>query len=63
MEAIVAHTVSEAQAEAVLAELRSWLRERPPIAQFREQLEAIVEPTWAIHCAAGHYHAVSMALP
>jgi hypothetical protein len=62
MEAIVAHIVSEAQAEDVLTTLRPWLGDRPPIAQFREQLEAIVEPTWAIHCAAGHYHAVSMAL-
>jgi hypothetical protein len=62
MEAVVAHIVSEAQAEAVLAELRPWLRDRPAIDQFREQLEAIVEPIWAIHCAAGHYHAVGMAL-
>jgi hypothetical protein len=58
----VAHIVSEAQAETVLAELRPWLRDRPPIDPFREQLEAIVEPIWAIHCAAGHYHAVGAAL-
>ena len=58
----MAHIVSEAEAEAVLAELRPWLRDRPPIDPFREQLEAIVEPIWAIHCAAGHYHAVGMAL-
>ena len=58
----MAHIVSEAQAEAVLAELRPWLRNSPPIDPFREQLEAIVEPIWAIHCAAGHYHAVGMAL-
>jgi hypothetical protein len=62
MEAVVAHIVSEAQAEAVLAELRPWLRDRPPIDPFREQLEAIVEPIWAIQCVAGHYHAVGMAL-
>jgi hypothetical protein len=62
MEAIVAHVVSKVQAEAVLAELRPWLRDRPPIDPFREQLEAIVEPIWAIDCAAGHYHAVGMAL-
>ena len=63
MEAVVAHIVTEAQAEAVLAELRPWLRDQAPaIDQFREQLEAIVEPIWAIHCAAGHYRAVGMAL-
>src|SRR5262245_44587814 len=62
MEVVVAHIVSEAQAEAIVAELRPWLRDRPPIERFREQLEAIVEPIWAIHCAAGHYHAVGMAL-
>jgi hypothetical protein len=62
MEAVVAHIVSEAQAEAVLAELSPWLRDRPPINQFREQLEATVELIWAIHCAAGHYRAVGMAL-
>ena len=49
-------------AEALLAELRPWLRGRPPVDPLREQLEAIVEPIWAIHCAAGHYHAVGMAL-
>ena len=58
----MAHIVSEARAEAVLAELRPWLRDRPPIDPFREQLEAIVEPIWAIYCAAGHYRAVDMAL-
>jgi hypothetical protein len=58
----VAHIVSEAQAQAVLAELSPWLRDGPPIDPFREELEAIVEPIWAIHCAAGHYHAVGMAL-
>ena len=58
----MAHIVSEAQAKAVLAELRPWLRDRPPIGPFRDQLEAIVEPIWAIRCAAGHYHAVGMAL-
>jgi hypothetical protein len=58
----LAHIVSEAQAKAVLAELRPWLRNRPPIGPFRKQLEAIVEPIWAIHCAAGHYRAVSTAL-
>jgi hypothetical protein len=62
MEAVLAHIVSEAEAEAVLAELRPWLRDRPPIDPFREQLEAIVEPIWAIQCVAGHYHAVGMAL-
>jgi hypothetical protein len=62
MEAVVAHIVSEARAEAVLPELRPGLRDRPPIDPFREQLEAIVEPIWAIHCAAGHYHAVGMAV-
>jgi hypothetical protein len=61
-EAVVAQIVSEAQAEAVLARLRAWLRDRPPIDQFREQLEATVEPIWAIHCAAGHYRAVGIAL-
>jgi hypothetical protein len=62
MEVIVAHLVSEAQAEAVLAKVRPWLRDRPPIDQFRAQLEAIVEPIWAIHCATGHYRAVGRAL-
>jgi hypothetical protein len=61
-EAVVAHIVSEAQAEAVLEKLRPWLRDRPAIDQFREQLEATVEPIWAIHCAAGHYRAVGTAM-
>jgi hypothetical protein len=59
---VVAHFVTGTQAEAVLAEVRPWLRHRPRIAQFREQLDATVEPIWAIHCAAGHYRAVGRAL-
>jgi hypothetical protein len=58
----VAHFVTEAQAETVLASIRPWLRHRPRIAQFQEQLEATVEPIWAIDCAAGHYRGVNMAL-
>ena len=57
-EAIVTQFVTETQAEAILAELRPWLRDRPPIDQFREQLEATVEIIWAIHRATGHYRAV-----
>jgi hypothetical protein len=60
-EAIVAHFVSEAQAEAILAELRPWLWDPPPIDQFREQLEATVEPIWAIHRVAAHYRAADEA--
>jgi hypothetical protein len=62
MQAVVAHFVNEAQAEAVLAKLRPWLLEMPPIDQLREQLDASVEPIWVIHCAAGHYRAVGKAL-
>jgi hypothetical protein len=57
-----AHIVTEAQAKAVLAEVRPWLRHRPRITQFREQLDATVEPIWASHCAVGHYRAVARAL-
>ena len=32
--------------EAVLSELRPWLRKRPPIDQFQEQLEATVGTFW-----------------
>jgi hypothetical protein len=60
--ATVAHFVTEAQAEAVLAAVRPWLKNRPPIGQFRGQLDATVEPIWAIHCAVGHYRAVGRAL-
>jgi hypothetical protein len=59
---IVAHFVTKAQAEAVLLGLGPWLRDRPLINQFREQLEATVEPIWAIDCAAGHYRSAGMAL-
>jgi hypothetical protein len=59
---IVAHFVTEAQAEAVLAAVRPWLRDPPPIDQFREQLDATVEPIWASQCAADHYRAVGRAL-
>jgi hypothetical protein len=58
---IVAHFVTEAQAEAVLAEVGP-LRHRPRIAQFREQLDATVGTVWAIHCAAVHYRAVGRGL-
>ena len=60
-EAIVAHFVNETQAEAILAELRPWLRDRPPIDQFRDQLEATVEIIWAIHRATGHYRVADEA--
>jgi hypothetical protein len=54
--------VTETQAEAVLAALRPWLGDPPPIGPFREQLDATVEPIWAIHCAVDHYRAVGRAL-
>jgi hypothetical protein len=60
-EAIVAHFVTDTQAEAILAELRPWLRERPPIDQFRDQLEATVETIWAIHRVTGHYRVADEA--
>jgi hypothetical protein len=60
-EAVVAHIISETQAEAILAELRPWLRDRPSIDQFRDQLEATVEIIWAIHRVAGHYRAADEA--
>jgi hypothetical protein len=59
---IVAHFVTEAQAEEVLAVVGPWLRHRPPIGQFREQLDWTVGIAWAAHRVTGHYHAVSMAL-
>jgi hypothetical protein len=62
MQAVVAPFVSEAQAEAVLAKLSPHLQNRPLIGQFREQLEATVQPMWASQCAAGHYRAVDRAL-
>jgi hypothetical protein len=40
--------VTESQAEAVLAELRPWLREQPPFDQFWKQLEMTVARTEAI---------------
>jgi hypothetical protein len=43
--------VTETQAEAVLAELRPWLRERPPFYQFWKQLEMTVARTRAIRYA------------
>jgi hypothetical protein len=47
--------VTEAEAESILAELRPWLRDRPPIDQFRDQLEATVEIACASHCVTGHH--------
>jgi hypothetical protein len=58
---VVAHFVTEAQAVAVLAEVRPWLRDQPPIDQFREQLEAAVETIWAIHRIVKHYRATDEA--
>jgi hypothetical protein len=43
--------VTETQAEAVLAELRPWLRERPPFYQFWKQLDMAVARTRAIRYA------------
>jgi hypothetical protein len=43
--------VTETQAEAVLAELRPWLREQPAFDQFRRQLEMAVGRTLAIRQA------------
>jgi hypothetical protein len=53
--------VTETQAEAILAELHPSLRDRPPIDQFREQLDATVETVWAIHRAVKHYRAADEA--
>jgi hypothetical protein len=41
----LARIVTETQAEAVLAELRPWLQEEPPLDQFRKQLEITVART------------------
>jgi hypothetical protein len=60
-QAIAAQFVTETQAEEVLAEVRQWLLDQPPIDQFREQLEATVMQVWAIHRAAGHYRNVAEA--
>ena len=46
---IVARLVTETQAEAILAEIRPGLRDRPPIDQFRDRLDATVETICAIH--------------
>jgi hypothetical protein len=54
--------VSETQAEEILEELRPWPHNRPPIHQFRDQLEATVETIWAIHRIVGLYRPVSIAL-
>jgi len=59
---IVAHFVSEAQAEAVLTEIRPWLRHRHRIAQFREDLDATVGTVWAIDRAVKNYRAADEAL-
>jgi hypothetical protein len=56
----VLHFASELR-EAVLAKLLPWLRDRPPIEQFREQLDATVETIWAIRYAAAHYRIVNEA--
>jgi hypothetical protein len=58
----VAHFVTEAEAEAVLSEVRPWPRREPGIDRFREQLDATVEAVWAIHTVMGHYRAVGEAL-
>ena len=46
--------VTEADAEAIRAELSPSLRNPPPIDQFRDQLEATVEIVRAIYCVSGH---------
>ena len=53
--------LTETQAEAILAELRPWLRDPHPIDQFREQLDSIVETISAIHRATAHYRAIDEA--
>jgi hypothetical protein len=60
-ESVIAHLVTEIQAEAVLAEILPSLRNRPPIDQFREQLDAAVETVWAIHRATTHYRIANEA--
>jgi hypothetical protein len=55
------HIVTETQAEAVLAQLRSWLRHQPPIDQFREQLEATISSFWSIRFATLAYHTANDA--
>jgi hypothetical protein len=61
-EAIVAHVVTESRAEAILAELRPWLRDRPPIDQFREQLEATTGRFWTLRRATAHLRAANEAV-
>jgi hypothetical protein len=46
----------------VLSELRPWLRKRPPIDQFQEQLEATVGTFLAIRRFAVHLGAANEAL-
>jgi hypothetical protein len=58
---VIAHLVTEIQAETVLAKVLPWLPGRPPIDQFREQLDAAVETSWAIHRAATHYRIANEA--
>jgi hypothetical protein len=56
-----ARIVTETQAEAVLAELRPWLRERPPFDQFWKQLETTVARTQAIRQTTIYWHAAAAA--
>jgi hypothetical protein len=46
--------VTETQAKAVLAKLRPWLQEEPPLDQFRKQLEVMVARTEASPQATIH---------
>jgi hypothetical protein len=60
-EAAITQFVTETQAEAILADLRPWLRDRPPIDQFREELDAAVETIWAIHRVTDHHRVADEA--
>jgi hypothetical protein len=57
-EATMTQLVTEIQAEAILVKLRPWLRDQPPIDQFREQLDATVETIFAIDRATAHCRAI-----
>jgi hypothetical protein len=53
--------VTEAQAEAVLAEVGRWLQHRPPIDQFRDQLVLTLNSSSWILLAMRHCRAINKA--
>jgi hypothetical protein len=50
---LIARIVTDTQAEAVLAEVRPWLRHQRPIAQVRAELEATVGTVLLMRLATG----------